>query len=530
MRRARTRRASAVAHAAAASLDPDVSSDSDHRPATPPDTSGGPSADASDGTGDGPLAALADVTLPPWAVELLDVLELRRTVVITSAVGLAFLGVLAALVAPSLVPPRPLVGVAVGLAAILLAVAITLGVDSVDLVVRGPRHVRSSGGHLAAHLRGQPGPAPLGPLADAVAERAGADGRHLIGMVPAVTTAPVEAWHEALARALSLADLRVLTVDLVTRSETHPGVVDVAEGSVKIGAAVQFDDELLLARIGPGRDRAAALAAFPAVTRRLPADVDVLLAALPEVSEDGVLSAVAGLDHIYVVAESGRTPRVDLIATLDALDEAGVASEVLLVGADEPSIPATVAPPGFAPEPDAVAPGADDASVDEPADDDPPAAARAREPDPGPLAATGPLPPLDARDGGEDAADDEPAPPGPDVADMADDERWDDAGGWEDVAGESDDPIVGDALAVAVAEASLLDDLDGAWGPADGGIADDPVVGPGRWAPPPPTPAGSHMAAPAHAEDADLPEDPVRVAAALQTLAQEIWTREGGDS
>ncbi|MBW3659849.1 MAG: hypothetical protein KY457_14510, partial [Actinobacteria bacterium] len=91
-------------------------------------------------------ARSATPTSPGWLAELVDILEDRRRILLTAAIGLSLLGTLAAFVLPQFVPPRPLVGAAVGLAAALLAVAIAVAADSADLTVRGARHVRAAGG------------------------------------------------------------------------------------------------------------------------------------------------------------------------------------------------------------------------------------------------------------------------------------------------------------------------------------------------------------------------------------------------
>jgi hypothetical protein len=279
---------------------------------------------------------------PGWLAEVVEVLELRRGVLVTTAFGLSLLGVLTALALPGVLPPRPLVGAAVGLAAVLLAIAVALGVDSVDLVIRGPRHVRASGGRLAAQLAGPPDADAAASLAAAV-ERRVDDGRTRIALTPASATddQDVAGWADALARALAVRGPRVLLVDLTPQREERPGVADVAAGSCRLAEAVDFDHELMLASVGPGRSRREALDGLTELAVRLPSDIEVLVVALPHLGEPGVLAGAAALDRVLVVVEADETPRVDLIAALDALDATAAGSEVVLLDpVDRPMVTA----------------------------------------------------------------------------------------------------------------------------------------------------------------------------------------------
>lgn len=577
---------------------------------------------------------------PAWLVELLEILELRRQVLLTAVAGLSLLGVLAAFVLPQFVPPRPMVGAAVGLAAVLLGVAIALAVDSIDLTIRGPRHVRSSGGLLAAHVSDAPEPAALTALVRSVSRRHAHQGRTLVGVAAVDDVAELVTWSDALAQGLSAEGLRVLSADLHTAVDDHPGVAEVASGRMRLAEAVRFDEERMLARLGPGHDRAGALSSFPAFAARLPSDIDVLLVALPPLAEGGALGAAASLDHVYLLVHADRTPRVDLIASLDALDATSATSEVVLVSPRPPAPPevagthteeadaepADAWAPELAPMAQEPAPTEDEPALvdDEPEQPD-------VEPEPELEAATDleaepevepetvteleaatdaePQPteePVDVADEpadepveepGEEPGDgpDEPALAArlaqelydtPDVGEDGDDTddelratvaaaavadlHDDDDAAEEDDAEEDEDledldptvetpPVVIPAASVAPTDvaadireaADIGDDADD----ADDADADDVHDGADPWVL---APAGAGLPGWSHADDADpdpaarveadrvadaprrdpspfpdepdLPEDPVRVAAALQSLAQEIWGREASDS
>ncbi|MDQ4130103.1 MAG: hypothetical protein M3133_03795, partial [Actinomycetota bacterium] len=90
----------------------------------------------------------------PWAVELLDVMALRRWVLAGVAVGVGVAGTVAAALLPEVLPPRPVAGAAVGVAGYLLGLAAALGVDAADPVVRGRRHVETTGAVVGASITG----------------------------------------------------------------------------------------------------------------------------------------------------------------------------------------------------------------------------------------------------------------------------------------------------------------------------------------------------------------------------------------
>jgi hypothetical protein len=269
---------------------------------------------------------------PLWLVEGLDIVQHRRRLLLAVVAVVVALGVLLAVVAPGIVPPVPVVGAAVGLAAVLLGLAAILAADTADLTVRGPRHVGAAGGELVAVLPHDPDPSAAARLADAVSEAKEEGEPLLLGLAASGSdTRRTSGWTDALARALSDSGLRVLRIDLASGDGEGPGLVEVVRGELKLAQAVEFEAGLRLTRLGPGGDRAGALEALAELTTRLPPDLDVLLAALPTAATRQVVQAVACLDHVLIVAERDRTSRVELIAGLDALEAAGTHPQVVLL-------------------------------------------------------------------------------------------------------------------------------------------------------------------------------------------------------
>jgi hypothetical protein len=265
--------------------------------------------------------------------EGLDIARLRAVPLRVVVGVLCLVGIALAIIVPDLVPPTPLVGAAVALAALLLGLAVAVAVDAADLTVRGPRHVRAAGGELVAILPSEPDPEGAVPLAEAVLEAQEEDGqRLLLGLAAAGRDARrCSAWTDALAVALARTGASVLRVDLANGRSERAGLVEVVREGRKLPSVVTFDPDLRLARIGAGHDHAGALEALPTLPTRLPRDLDVLLVALPTAASRQVVAATAALDHVLVVAERDSTSRVDLIAGLDALEAAGIAAQVMLL-------------------------------------------------------------------------------------------------------------------------------------------------------------------------------------------------------
>jgi hypothetical protein len=271
--------------------------------------------------------------LPLWVIEGADIVGLRAVPLRAVTLAICVVGIVLAFLVPDLVPPTPLVGAAVAIAALLLGLAVAVAVDAADLTVRGPRHVRAAGGELVAILPTEPALEDAGSLAGAVLEaRDGEDQRLLLGLAAAGRDARrCTAWTDTLALALANTGASVLRVDLASGRSERPGLVEVVREGRKLPDVVNFEPDVRLARVGAGRDHAGALEVLATLPTRLPRDLDVLLVALPTAASRQVVAATRALDHVLVVAERDTTSRVDLIAGLDALEAAGIAAQVVLL-------------------------------------------------------------------------------------------------------------------------------------------------------------------------------------------------------
>ena len=363
-----------------------------------------PPASPSAGPPDTPGTAAAPRALPPlWAVELLDVLGRRGRFAVVLAAVLSALGLVAALTVPDVVAPSALVGVLVGLTTLAVGIALALALDALDVRVRGPRHVRSSGGELVALLPEDAAARDASDLAAAVRAVHPAGSTLHLGVAPVgedLTSAG--AWARALAEALADAGSSVLLVDVATGTTGGRGILEVVRDRVPLADVVTYADGRTLAVAGPGADRAQALQALVTLPTVLPADVDVLLVALPPVVTRTAVNASRVLDQVLFVAEANLTSRVELMASLDALRVAGCAPQVILVdegtyrvfrpGTDGPARSSTRIDPvplGGATPPAAVTP----TPVAAPVDPAPPAVpAPAAEPEPAPEPAPAPEP------------------------------------------------------------------------------------------------------------------------------------------
>jgi hypothetical protein len=326
---------------------------------------------------------------PLWLVEGLDIVEQRRSVLLAVVIGVIALGGLLAVVAPGIVPPVPVVGAAVGVAALLLGLAVAIALDATDLRLRGPRHVGAAGGELVAVLPTRAGRDGADTLADAVLAARMPGSPLLLGLAASGRDIrPTVAWTDALATALVAGGVSVLRIDLASGHTRSDGLLEVVRDGVKLASAVTFGPEPKLARLGAGADLAAALEALSALPGRLPRDLDVLLVALPMAATRPVVTAVRSLDHVLIVAQRDRTSRVELIAGLDAMEAAGTRAQVALL---DDRTAARLAPRSAAAPSDTTADVADDATADakEPAGAQPPGVQR-----PEPSAAT----PTDAGD------------------------------------------------------------------------------------------------------------------------------------
>jgi hypothetical protein len=296
---------------------------------------------------------------PLWVIEGLDIARLRSTPLRLVVLLVCVAGVVLSLLLPDLVPPTPLVGAAVAVAALLLGLAVAVAIDAADLTIRGPRHVRAAGGELVAILPVEADPDRAAPLAAAVLDaRDNQDKRLLLGLAAAGRDARrCAAWTDAIAVALARTGASVLRVDLASGRSERPGLVEVVREGRKLPSVVSFEPGLRLARIGAGRDHAGAIEVLPTLPTRLPRDLDVLLVALPTAASRQVVTATQALDHLLVVAERDTTSRIDLIAGLDGLDAAGLAAQVALL---DDRTAARLAPPAPVAQPSADPRGSED--------------------------------------------------------------------------------------------------------------------------------------------------------------------------
>ncbi len=273
--------------------------------------------------------------LPPlWSVELLDVLGRRGRFALAIATVVSALGLIAALAVPDVIPPSAPVGLLLAVTALAVGIALALALDALDVRVRGPRHVRSSGGELVALLPEDATPQDASDLADAVrAVQMPGSTLHLgIAPVGEDITSSSE-WTRALAEALADDGASVLLVDLSGRAGGARGILEVVRDRTPLADVVSYADGRSLAIAGPGADRLEALKALVTLPTVLPDDVDVLLVSLPQITTRSAVNASRVLDQVLFVAEANLTSRVELMASLDALRVAGCGPQVVLVDA-----------------------------------------------------------------------------------------------------------------------------------------------------------------------------------------------------
>ncbi len=273
--------------------------------------------------------------LPPlWSVELLDVLGRRGRLAVVVASALTGLALAAAAIAPAVVPPLALVGVLVAITAMAVGMALALALDALDVRIRGPRHVRSSGGELVALLPEIATASDVRDLAIAVrAVQVPGTTLHL-GLAPVgEDLTSCAAWTRALAESLADGGASVLLVDIANGATDGPGITEVVRERTSLSDVVTYDDDRSLAVVGPGSDRIQALQALVTLPTVLPSDVDVLLVALPQIVTRSAVNASRVLEQVLFVAEANLSSRVELMASLDALRVAGCSPQVVLVDA-----------------------------------------------------------------------------------------------------------------------------------------------------------------------------------------------------
>lgn len=273
--------------------------------------------------------------LPPlWSVELLDVLGRRGRLAVVVASALTGLALAAAAIAPAVVPPLALVGALVAITALAVGMALALALDALDVRIRGPRHVRSSGGELVALLPEIATASDVRDLAIAVrAVQVPGTTLHL-GLAPVgEDLTSCAAWTRALAESLADGGASVLLVDIASGPTDGPGITEVVRERTPLSDVVTYDDDRSLAVVGPGSDRIQALQALVTLPTVLPSDVDVLLVALPQIVTRSAVNASRVLDQVLFVAEANLSSRVELMASLDALRVAGCSPQVVLIDA-----------------------------------------------------------------------------------------------------------------------------------------------------------------------------------------------------
>ena len=273
--------------------------------------------------------------LPPlWSVELVDVLGRRGRMAVVVASALTGLALAVTAIAPAVVPPRALIGGLVAITALAVGMSLALALDALDVRIRGPRHVRSSGGELVALLPEIATASDARDLAHAVrAVQVPGTTLHL-GLAPVgEDLTSCTAWARALAESLADGGASVLLVDIAAGPTDRPGIAEVVRERMPLGDVVTYDDARSLAVVGPGSDRIQALQALVTLPTVLPSDVDVLLVALPQIVTRSAVNASRVLDQVLFVAEANLSQRVELMASLDALRVAGCSPQVVLVDA-----------------------------------------------------------------------------------------------------------------------------------------------------------------------------------------------------
>jgi len=281
-----------------------------------------------------------------FAYDLSDIVRRRRAVILAAFVLTVLSAALVAVFAPQTLAFTAQSGAFVattGLAMGLIAASIG---DAIDARIFGARHVRGTGGELIATI-------PCDPSANVVIgilqvldrlrhERTDPHAVLRIGVADASGGSQhAAAWTTALAAAAAARGERVLEVALASDATHSVGVCDVVRDNVPLAAAAQRVSTVTQhARLNAGPNRLQALELLPELTATLPRNLDTYLVSLPLAASRPVVSAVARLDVVLVIAEYARTTRVELIAGLDAIESVGVPTQVLLLhdGATAPKL------------------------------------------------------------------------------------------------------------------------------------------------------------------------------------------------
>lgn len=266
-----------------------------------------------------------------------DVIRRRRAVILATFIIVVAAAAALATFTSQVVALTAESGALVATAGLLLGlVAAGIG-DATDARVFGARHVRGTGGELIAIIPSEPSAPVLVRLLDLL-ERARADRIDTevvlrVGVADAsAQTHHAAAWTSALAAACANRGERVLEVALASDATNTRGVIDVVRDNVPLSTATQrMSADTQHARLNAGPNRVQALELLPQLTSSLPRNLDTYLVGLPLAASRPVVRAVTRLDVVLVIAEVGRTTRVELIAGLDAIESVGVMTQVLLV-------------------------------------------------------------------------------------------------------------------------------------------------------------------------------------------------------
>lgn len=271
------------------------------------------------------------------AYEFSDIIHRRRAIVFTVFLLVTLSTACVGVFAPDLLQLDAPTGALVGAAGLAIGMLGAMVADATDARIFGARHVRGTGGELVATVQRTPAAATATQLLAALdgirRERIDPAAVLRVGIADASpATQHAEAWTSALAKHAALRGERVLEVALATGPTNTLGVADVVRDNVPLATATQrISSSGKHARLNAGPNRVQALSLLPELTATLPRNLDTYLVSLPLAASRPVVSAVAHLDVVVVIAEHARTTRVELIAGLDAIETAGVMTQVMLI-------------------------------------------------------------------------------------------------------------------------------------------------------------------------------------------------------
>lgn len=269
--------------------------------------------------------------------ELSDLIRRRRILIVVIFAFTVLAVATTAVFLPELIALDAQRGAITGTAGLILGVIAAAVADATDTKIYGSRHVRGTGGELAAVIGAQPVThdvaAVLRVLDRIRHDRIDVDAVLRVGVADASpTNRHAQIWAAALAEASANRGERVLEVALAGDATNSLGVCDVVRDNVPLSTAAQrVSTGTAHARLNPGPNRVQALEMLAELTATLPRNLDTYIVGLPLAASRPVVAAVARLDVVLVVAEYATSTRVELIAGLDAIEAVGVMTQVLLV-------------------------------------------------------------------------------------------------------------------------------------------------------------------------------------------------------